>query len=349
MSALLFLDSFDHYSTSQAHRKWTTGTPNAINSANGRTGNGANIGTFGNISKTLGQEYLTMACGMAYKTQGYGQDPIAFASDIGLSASFGTNGDGRYFFECAAGSTAPSTFVLNIGEWYYIELYVTVTITTIDANHFTAAYDGLIRVNENTIASGSFSHTVTYSGSTTGRGFSQLHLTGSGGSSNSSVDDLYLTDGELLGDVKIGVLYPNAAGDSAGWTPNAAGANYTKVMEHSADDDTTYNSAGTTGLKDLYNLDNIDPAFTGTIKGVQALWCVKKSDEGSASVKGVWKSGSTEITQSSGLNYVAPNGYPPSATDYLYSIEPERKSLFTMADWTMAEIDALQLGITRTV
>jgi hypothetical protein len=133
-------------------------------------------------------------------------------------------------------------------------------------------------------------------------------------------------------------LYPNAAGDLSAWTPNGAGANYTKVMEHPADDDATYVSTPTVGAIDLYNLDDITPSFAGTIKGAQALWLVKKSDTGTGSIKGQWKSAGSTLE---GLEF------HPSAGVYLYDIQAERKSIFTAADWTQAEINALQIGMKR--
>ena len=347
--ALIFLDSFDHYTKPQFNRKWNTGSPNSIDTTNGRTGKGANIGTFGNIGYTFGPEYQSLACGMAIRLNGYGNDPIAFQSDVGASCAFGTNGDGRYFYKCDGGSSAPSSFVLNLREWYYIELQDTVSFSLVDSTHYSISHVGSLRVNEATISTGSFSRTVSGAVPGSSRGYARLALTGPGGSLNCSIDDLYLTDGELLGDIKIGVLYPNAAGDSSAWTPAPTAANYANVMEHISDDDATIVSAASVGLKDLYNLDNIPPSFTGTIKGVQALWLVKKTDAGSAFVKGVWKSGGTEIVQSQGYNYVSPNGYPPSYVDYLYSHEGERVSLFTSSDWSVSEVNALQLGLTRTV
>jgi hypothetical protein len=343
MPNLLFCDSFDHYSVPQGSRKWTS-FPGGTMVA-GRTGNALQAGANGMPSKTLNAEYTTLTAGVAYRTQGFGNQILKFNNIVNdVKAYLEHVGDGRlrFLFQGGGFGTAgpPSTFVMNLNQWYYFEMQVAIT----GGPPATTTFTGTARVNSAEVLSwslnGSTSATLKFAG---------VSLEGSGGGFNSTVDDFYCTDTEYLGDVKIGVLYPNAVGDASAWTPNGAGANWTKVMEHPADDDVTYVAAASTGLKDLYNLDDIDPAFTGVIKGVQALWCVKKSDEGQAAVKGLWKSAGVEIVQSSGHNYIAPNGYSPSAADYLYNIQTERKSLFTAADWTKTEINALQLGITRTV
>ena len=200
------------------------------------------------------------------------------------------------------------------------------------------------RVNEASILTASFSEVVNrpYPGP---RGFSSLALQGPGGGTNAHIDDFYLTDGEFLGDVRVGVLYPNDVGDSSAWTPTAA-PNWANVDEHTPDDDATVNSATSIGQKDLYKLDDLPGGFTYTLMGAQALWLVKKSDAGSAAVKGVWKSGGVEIDQDKGHNFQA-DGYHPSYLSYMYAMQPERKSIFTSADWAVGEINALQLGIKR--
>lgn len=342
MANLLFIDSFDHYSAPQMSRKWTTQTTASI--VPGRTGNGMQAGALNFPSKTLNAEYTTMTMGVAYKTQGFANSIISLLNTVNnLDLRLEHVGDGRLRFHFgfnATGATGPpSIFVMSTERWYYFE-----TQATVDGGppaHIVAT----ARVNGVEILNWDYTH----GSGQPGLKFNRILTEGPGGGFNCIIDDLYVTDTEFLGDIRIGVLYPNNVGDSSAWTPNGAGANYTKVMEHPADDNVTYVAAASTGLKDLYNLDDIDPAFVGVIKGVQALWCVVKSDEGDAAVKGLWKSSGTEIVQASGHNFLPPNGYYPSATSYLYNIQTERKSLFTAADWTKTEINGLQLGITRTV
>lgn len=359
MANLLFLDSFDHYSKAQASRKWTNaGGIASIGVTNGRTGNGAQIGPL-NTYKTFGVEYPTLTIGIAFNTPNFSNNIVfAFNGPVGISAGLAHYGDGRLYVSAQALDSAgslfpdspPSTFVVNIGQWYYAEFSTTVSITNdLIGGTYTVTITYEARINETTILSGTLSKTRTGSTTAAGAGWAGFGVSSPGGGLNASYDDLYVTDGEFLGDIKIGVLYPNAAGDSTGWTPTPAAANYANVKEHPADDNATIVTAATAGLKDLYNLDNIPPSFVGTIKGAQALWLVKKSDSGSAAVKGVWKSGATEIDQSAGVDFIPPDGFHPSAASYLYDIDPQRKSLFTAADWDVTEVNALQLGIKRTV
>ena len=339
---MLFLESFDHRSAAQGNWKWNTPPPGYITT--GRTGNGQRWSAAdGWPLKTFGTDTDKMTIGVAYNTQGYANTPIVMTGPLNIFGNAATVslqhvGDGRLRINFNDASVSTSTFVLSLNTWYYLELQVELT-QTVNIHCIATA-----RVNGAVIA------TMDYTNPNVNVYLlNRFSLIPPGGGLEATFDDLYVTDDELLGDIRIGVLYPNAAGDSAGWTPNPAGNNWQQVEEHTPDGDTSYVSAGSTGLKDLYNIDDIDPAFTGAIKGVQALWAVKKSDEGEAAVKGVWKSGATEITQTHGHNYLAPYGYHPSAASYSYNIQPERKSLFTAADWDAAEINALMLGITRTL
>jgi len=342
MSACLFLDSFDHYSTTQVGRKWTTGG-GAIVAA--RTGNGLRGGATSLPAKTLNAEYPKLTMGVAYNTEAFANHIMQFSNVTdNVSAGLAHVGDGRLRLTFASNGVGnifgtPSTWVMSALAWYYFEMQFEITVAS--PPHALAS----ARVNGVEI----LTWDATLTGAPAAMDFNRINLMGPGGGNNATFDDMYLTDTEYLGDVRIGVLYPNAAGDSAAWTPTGAATNWQATDEHPADDDTSYVSAATVGLKDLYNMDDIDPAFTGAIKGVQALWLVKKSDEGAGAVKGVWKSGATEITQASGHNYLAPNGFHPSAVDYLYNIQTERNSLFTATPWTPSEINSLMLGITRTL
>ena len=341
--ALIYLDSFDHYSTTQMARKWTTAGGNIV--SGGRTGNCLEGASVFLPAKTLNSQYAAMTMGMAYRTELFSNHLMQFKNVVNnVTAGIMHVGDGRLKMTWASDGVGtiespPTVWVMHVLEWYYVEMSFEVTAASPPHALVSARVNGVeVLAWDATLTSGP-----------AGMAFNQIQLIGPGGGSVARYDDLYVTDGEFLGDTRIGVLYPNAAGDSAAWTPAPAGNNWQRVEEHPADDDTSYVSAGSTGLKDLYNMDDIDPAFSGSIKGVQALWLVKKSDEGEGAVKGVWKSGGTEITQASGHNYLAPYGFHPSAADYLYDIQTERKSLFTASDWTAAEINGLQQGITRTL
>ena len=338
---LLFVDSCDHYSAAQGQRKWTTFGASIVP---GRTNNGITGGALSFPSKTFNAEYGTLTMGLAYKTPGFANNPVKFTNAVlGPEFWFGHLGDGRMRFHWGVFgdgvNSPPTTWVMTTNAWHYIE--VTCAMTGGPPAHIVAS----ARINGAEVLAWDYTHHTGHAALK----WATVSMEGVGGGLQSIMDDVYVTDGEFLGDIKIGVLYPNAAGDSASWTPTPAGNNWQQVEEHAPDDDATYVSTPTVGAKDLYNLDDIDPAFSGAIKGVQALWLVRKSDEGEGAVKGVWKSGATEVVQASGHNYLAPNGFHPSAVDYLYNIQTERKSLFTASDWTAAEVNGCQLGITRTL
>ncbi len=344
MPTLIFLDSFDHYSNAQASRKWTSWGSAGITT--GRTGQGGlTKGGIGEPGKTFGAEYAQLTAGIAYKTPRFTNEILFFKNVRGPGpfALLQHVGDGRlsikFMVKGSPDTSSPSTFVMNNNQFYYFELQASVSSVDNGDGTSTVSFSATARVNENQILSHSANITIT--GAYDDVKFAEIRLGGPGGGDQATVDDLYVTDTEFLGDVQIAVLYPDGAGDLTQWTP-LAGNNWENTKEHpAADDDTTYNSSDTVAQVDLYHLDDIGGSFSGTIKGVQSLHLVKKDDEGSGAVKGKWKHGVTTIDQ--GTNFF------PSALGYLYNRQAERVSLFTAANWTQAEIDAMQLGIERTI
>ena len=348
--SLIFLDSFEHYSAAQTLRKWNANSnADVISPAMGRTGNGARIGTFSNISRTFTPEQQEIVCGSAlrFNTMGgfLGVDCVWLN---GPKVGVIPQADGRLYFSTTYGDSAPTDYVVSLQVWVYIELYCQLFVVPIDTTHYYIHLDLTAHANEADI--GSFSiNSPTYGGAApVGRGFSRLLGQGAGGSFQTSIDDIYLCSGsEFLGDIRVGILYPNAVGDASDWTPTAP-PNWANVKETPADDDATTVTANTTGQRDLYNLDDLPAGFTAELKGVQAGWCLKKSDAGGGACRGLWKSGAVEIEQDHGVNVIGGNYYP-SYLSYSYNLQAERKSIFTGADWTIAEINALQLGIKRTI
>lgn len=342
---LIFLDSFDHYSTSQILRKWTSTPVGALGAVvvDGRTNKGVSVGVWG-LSKTIGTaEYHRLTMGAALNCPSYSGNIITFSNIIsGLVASISHVGDGRLKFTIANGvSTPASTVVIALNEWYYIEFSCNVQVAPIGGGKVQIQYTMEARVNEETVLNDSPAAIVDESPLITDHDkFATFSLGGPPGGARSIYDDVYVTDSGYLGDIRVKVLYPNAVGDVTMWTPNGPGDNYTKVKEHPADDDVTFVYSGAADDIDLYQLDDIDPGFLGEIRGAQALWLVDKSDMGLAIIRGQWKSGGVVYDPLDGDFY-------PSALHYLYDIEAEQLSLFTGAPWTVEEINGLQLGIKR--
>ena len=364
-SNLLFLDSFDHYNTSQMGRKWTGGLLGVTIVSDGRTGQGMDGGPSGSASapfRTLPNEYPTVAGGTAYRMRvgaSFVNSPIGFGNALtGLIVYLQHVGDGRfmigfhvneYLSWTAGGGNVlsgtefygpPSTVSITTNMWYYLELQVTASLGTADGTGhatLTLSANAYLNGSASAICTATQSGPVLFANYTGHATFSYLRLYGTSGGIASTFDDVYATDGEVLGDVKIAVLYPNAGGDSTAWTPSGAGANYSMVNEHIADDDTTFVSAAAGGTLDLYNLDDIT-GFTGTIVGAQSCICAKKSDSGGATIASELKSAGT--TQ---------GGVPwsPSNGNYIYDLDAHRTSPFTLSNWTVAEINALQLGQQR--
>jgi hypothetical protein len=163
------------------------------------------------------------------------------------------------------------------------------------------------------------------------------------------VCDFYLADqqtnggdyvvSDFLGDGTIGAIYPNAAGDFAGWTPDGGGANVDKVKEKPPDDDTTTVSGTTPGIQDAHNMDDV-PAGA-VILCYQQLIRAKKTSLGSVVIDPCLRIG--------GVNYVSTGQGVSSADHYEYKIQPYDNNPATLAQITESEANGMQGSYIKEV
>jgi hypothetical protein len=219
-----------------------------------------------------------------------------------------------------------SGFAIGLSTWTHIEFKVTC--------HATAGSYQL-RINGQTALSDSGINTKngTNDYHSTFRFFSISYQVGP------TIDDLYVLDGsgtemnDFLGNMKVITMFPDGAGDSADWTPNA-GANHAMVDEQQADDDGEYVESDTTGYKDLYNY---EPASgVSSVKGVMVNTDCRETDAQTFSLKTVVKSGGSEDADA---------GQAIGSTDYVTRQRRMETNPVTGSAWTVSELDSAQFGI----
>lgn len=322
--ALVFVDSFDHYTT--LAQKWDASS-GTIDAAYGRFGKGLCVTQNAVVHKATAN-MQTWFVGLAFKTgTQWPNDYFLALRDSGaLQVEVRINTAGQLV--AARNGTALATVEapLAFSTWYYIELaaYIHDTAGTLT-----------VRVNGASV--------ITLSGvdtkNTANAYANQLALRSpNNGNALTMIDDLYICDGagstnnSLLGDCKVVALLPSGAGASTDWTPSA-GANYECVDEATPDDDTTYVSSATAGHKDTYALGDL--SGSGTVYGVQALYRVRKDDAGTRTVKSVLRSGAGTEANGTSNNVGDTYGYYADVFD----AEPGG------AAWTVAKVNDAQAGV----
>jgi hypothetical protein len=156
-------------------------------------------------------------------------------------------------------------------------------------------------------------------------------------------DDFYVLDGTgpaplngFLGDCRVDVRLPTAAGATTGWTPSA-GANWAAVDDAAPNADTDYVSAATSPLTDTYTIQDA-PVPGALLYGVQLCASLKKSDAGTCSV--------APVVRHSGVDY--PGTAVNPGTAYAFAVVPYGTNPGTGAPWTEADFNAAEFGIKRT-
>lgn len=332
---LRFIDGVNHYATADITKKWTAAPTATINSAGGRFGgNGLRVNDVatGYLRKTLNAQ-PTWICG-------FGVIPTAFPSTNTPIFQLLDQGANQIELRVYSDGTlaltrngAPlsgglSTFALQIGAWYFIEVKVTI------ANAILAG-TCQVRVNNTLVID-----VVAGQDTQDTANVSANSIQFAGTVPNTTFDDFYICDGtgliniDFLGDSRIYEMLPNGAGDQTDFGVVGAVNNWAAVDEIPPDNDATYVFSQTPGQRDLYNLQDLVIAGA-TISGIQTVLDARRDDCGPRTIAASIKTGGTVYDGVA----VSP------ASSWLMFTETREVNPFTALAWTPADLLALQAGV----
>lgn len=150
-------------------------------------------------------------------------------------------------------------------------------------------------------------------------------------------DDLYITDGARLGEIRIVSLSPTADTADKDWVPNSGVTNYTQVDDVVSDLEATYVQGSVVGDLDLYTFAAL-PASMDNIIAVAPLHYSRKTDAGVRSTRGVIKSGS-DIANGP----ATPETSAYSTKQFIQTVDPQGGGA-----WTQARVNGMQVGVEIT-
>jgi hypothetical protein len=330
---VLFIDTFDHYVQAEQHKKWTLGNHTIVAA---RTNNGTRIG---DLRKAFPDDYSTLVSGVAVKMVLAG-DIIQFRRRATGTAGFYGQlrhvGDGRLEWNVSgpgisATSSSPWAYVFHASTWYYLEAKISFTVVG-----DSVAANCEMRVNEQSIGTKSVGGMSLAAGMVAA--VNEIDHGGGGGAGTSDIDDVCMTEATFPGDLQYGIIRPNAEGALLEWTAQGAGDHYVEVDDTTPDDDTTYLEAGSSPLSDLWEMEDI--AAGTVIHACQGVHYARKTDAGTGIFRFLWRTNST--------TYEDTTDQYPSASDYWFHLNVQSVNPVTAVQWTLAEINAVQLGIKRT-
>ena len=370
--ALLFMDSFDHFTGvtipsgagGDVLDKWTwwiTGNTNwdlsGIYVGTGRHGSsglrfrvdGAGFG--GSIfvkSVTPGDNTIIVGLGVnSVSPFSYiinsGTDPASSSSGCLLSVWSGSTAQCWVqltqggVLQVYRGTTPIPGAVTSIGlsqnTWAFVEILLTIHNT---AGVITIKIDGQTALN--------LTSQNTRNGTTNDYNSFRLGGFNSGSNLVIDVDDLYVLDGSgaaprntFLGDSRVDPRFTmTPAGATSAWTPTGASPNWECVNDTpTPNDDTDYNATATVGAVDTFTMQDA-PVSGVTIYGVQHCLNMKKNDVGPCTVAPVIRHGGTDL----------PGTAVPMSTSYGYKLQIAPEVAPGVA-WTEANFNAAEFGYKR--
>ena len=339
--ALEYFDGFDDCNSSQIGRYWNYTALNAnsaLNATGGRNNSGYLVAGNGNscVGKTLSNNFQTVSCGFAFNPRSFnGSAGICAFNDVSTNqVDIRVNSPSGTICATRNGTTlGTSTFALQAGIWYYVEVAVKIdpSVGTVTVN--VNGTQVLALTGQNTRASGNSYANMVYFGWATGN---------NSANAQSYYDDTYIDNaGTFYGDCRVETSLPNANGATDNFTRGGStinANNYQQVSDNPADDDTTYNYSSTAGDVDLYGY----PAISTTSGNVQAVMTVpvlRNDSAGTTTAESVYRSGGTNYFGSAhNVGSTTYNAYPD-----IQAVDPN-----TGVAWTVSGVNAAQYGLKRT-
>jgi hypothetical protein len=330
--ALLWIDGFDHYNSSQIQRMYEE-SGNVEIGTTARTGGQALRPYSPTTTKYLGVNASTLIVGAAVYVnldafQPWSPNHFLFRFFDGTTQQcqilLGPEGQVRLYRDTTVVDESPK-YVYSLRQWFYIEVKCTFSAST-------GSWE--LRVNSRTVRTASGLNTIQ-----SANAYANRLALGAGYENMQWIDDLYVcdssgsTNNDFLGDIKVVTILPNADGSNTGWTPSSGTSHYAVVDESPANDDTDYLYTSTAGATDTENFQDI--TLTGSIKGILQLACIRKDDAGARSAALICRVGTTD--------YEGPEVSLGNSYTYLQQIRETNPA--TGSPWTVADINAAQFGV----
>lgn len=293
--ALLFVESFDGYSTSETSARGWMISDGVLTIAAGAGRWGSNGGQFTNtkISKTIVSSPLVSGgVGFAFKkTTGSSMSSFTiFSITDGTTEqiSIRTNASGVPTVNRSSTVLATGSTIMAMHTWYYIELKFTIDTTA-----------GMIELRMNNAvevaSTGGLNTQATANASWSG-----IYLTTGTGVTH-VFDDIYLVDltgsaptNDLLGDIRVEAIFPTGNGNSSGFVGSDGNSTDNYALVDEAPPSTSdYVGSGVPGAKDTYAFSNLSSP-DGTVYAVQTMPFAAKTDAGSRDIVTVARLSGTE-------------------------------------------------------
>lgn len=327
---VLFIDSFDHYTTLE--QKWTVNTSTGLSigaygrfSTNGRSSTHA----YGYITKTGLGNQTTLYVGLALQVNVVTNGKRNFISFLDGSTvqcclcvdSNGTLVFGRGYPDDTWTEVARSTNAVSVGVWNYVEIKVVFGQST--------AGSVIVKVNEVEWINSSSIDTC-YGANAYANVVGAPGLQNASNSGTLYTDDLYIADDDFKGDCRVQCLMPTGAGNYSQWTPST-GSNYACVDEKPPDT-ADYVAEGTAGDIDTYVVENLTPTG-GTVYAVAGNFYCQKNDAGSRQIAIATRLSSTDDA-GSGIAV-------PSSWGFIQDIKATKPG---GGSWTVTDVNNCEMG-----
>jgi len=332
---LLFIDGFDHYSTTQlVDKKW--GYANVgISSTYGRFG-GYGFGmtsSSGNYGyKNLPANKSTIFFGIAIKKAEEGTP--AYTSTLPLIRFRDESGITQVKFYLLAdysiaayqgddtllGTTSAGVF--RDLAWQYLEAKITVSATVGEV---------ILRINGSTVLN--LTSQDTKNGSDYIR---QIWLAAIYNSKNTYFDDMYVDDTQFHGDCRVKTFVPDSISGTNNSFTASAGNKDECVDEIPSNEDTDYIVSDTLNHKQTFG---ITTGVLGTVKAIQLNNHCRLDEAGTRKI--------TPIIRSNGTDYSGTESDEITA-DYLFESEIWETDPDDSGAWTQTKLEAAEFGLEIT-
>lgn len=280
-----YIDGFE-YASADVPLFWTVGGQSAKTiTTGGRFSNRvlqmANNNTPGTVQRQIdagGQQYWAVSCVFKFDAMTASTNHC-LRVNADQSIAWYIDGSGHLVL-VAGGTTTVGTTVLAINTNIQVTLVARIDTT---ASGYAALYlngssTAECQFNGATATASNTATTVLFSAAaaTQTRNWSELVV---------STGDAGTQAANNIGDVRVEVLYPSGAGNSAQMTASA-GSNFQCVDEAQENGDTDYVSDSTVGHKDTYAYGDLSTT-SGTVLGVEPVVMARKTDGGTRGIASV--------------------------------------------------------------